>query len=302
VTPSRRPDRLVSRHDLLGIATLSLVGLLERGLPPAAWRRACRIVARPLAMWRARHRPGLKLASAHTGLSAVAMQTGLFAGELESLLLMTRLRRVPSWQPDVACQGEGILAAALEQRRGVVLWVHRFQPFVHFIALARAGARMVRLSNPEHGHFARSRFGSQFLNRLQLEAEARYCERIVVTREDLASLRALARRLADNAVVVMYADGLGQRVLELPVPGGVATFGLGPPMLANHAQATLLPIFAVAEGQRGFRVVVEAPVPVDGTRSNVEAAVRSHGATFGRYLQAYPEQWRGWPSARASAA
>jgi lauroyl/myristoyl acyltransferase len=215
---------------------------------------------------------------------------------------MSRLRRVPSWEPDVAFQGDRILAAALEQRRGVILWVHRFQPFVHFVALARTGTRMVRPSDPKHGHFARSRFGSRFLNRLQLEVEGRYCERIVVTRDDLASLRTLARRLADNAVVVMYADGFGQRALELPVPGGAATFGLGPPMLANHSHASLLPVFAVAEGESGFRVVVEGPLPVEGTRSNVEAAVRSHAATFGRYLQAYPEQWRGWPGVRALAA
>lgn len=220
----------------------------------------------------------------------------MLAGELEALVLMMRLLRRPGWQPDVSLEGRDHLDAALESGRGAVLWVHRFQPFVHFVALNGAGLRVTRPSSEDHGHFARSRFGARFLNDFQLRAEERYCGRIIVAPGDLAPLRMLARRLAANEIVSMYADRRGPRSVDLPVLGGVVTFGTAPAALANHAQAALLPVYPLAEGRGGFRVVVEPPLPVGGGRAAVEEALRAHAPTLERYVKAYPDQWRGWSS------
>lgn len=291
---SPEAERLFSAHDVVGIAMLSFARLLAAACPPSAWRPACRVAAWPLGVWRARRGPRAGRVSPRPEVLSATVQSRLLASELESFVLMARLGRRSSWDPEIRLEGGPHLEAALAKGRGAVLWVHRFQPFVHFVALSRAGFRVVRLSNPEHGHFSRSRFGIRVLNPFQLRAEAQHCERIVVAPGDLVPLRVLSRRLAANEIVAMYADRRAPRAVELPVLGGTVVFGVGPAALANLAGAALLPVFPLAEGRRGFRVVIEAPLPVAGGRAAAEEALLAHAPVLERYVKAYPDQWLGF--------
>jgi lauroyl/myristoyl acyltransferase len=238
-------------------------------------------------------------------MSGAALHCRLHAVKLESRLQILRAAWPDDWSPEVTLEGRSHLDRVLSVGRGAVLWIHRFRPFVHLVALSQAGVRIYRPSAWYHGYFNRSRFGLRYLNPVQTRAEDRYGERVVVVEGQLAHLRVLVARLAANQVVGFYADLREQR-RSVPVPllGGIIRFSTTAATLARQARAPLLPVFAIGEGAGRFRVIVEAPLPLeagDSGRQGIEQAITSGATVLEKYIRRYPDQWSGWSQLAFSA-
>jgi lauroyl/myristoyl acyltransferase len=238
-------------------------------------------------------------------MSGAALHRRLHASKLESRLQVLRAAWPGGWSPEVVLEGRSHLDEALSGGRGAVLWIHRFRPFVHLVALSQAGIRLCRPSAWYHGYFNNSRFGLRYLNPVQARVEDRYGERIVVVEGQLAHLRTLAARLAENRVVGFYADIREQR-RSVPVPllGGVIGLSTAAATLARQARAPLLPVFAIGDGEGRFRVIVEAPLPLEAGvsgRQGIEQAITSGAAVLEKYIRRYPDQWSGWSQLAFSA-
>lgn len=205
------------------------------------------------------------------------------------------------WQPEVTLAGEAHLRAALAEGKGAILWV---APFVFNSgptkqALHRAGYRVSHLSSPQHG-FSETRFGIAWLNRIRCIPEDRHlAQRIVFDRAAPATaMRRMVRALkASEVVSIVAAATEGYEMIETPVFGGRQPVAVGAPRLAGLTGAPLLPLFTVRDPDGSYRVVIEAPIPIDPERPAGERCSAAAVAFFRRaepWVRRFPEQWRSW--------
>jgi lauroyl/myristoyl acyltransferase len=231
-------------------------------------------------------------------MSGRKLHASLLAIQLEGLLQILRAAWPGSWSPEVTLEGQVHLDQALSRGRGAVLWIHRFRPFVHLVALGQAGFRISQASDPNHGYLSHSRFGRRYLSRVQHGVEDQYRERIVIVPGELSHLKVLASRLAENRLVGFYTNTLERmRAVSISLLGGTIELPTAAVSLARQAGAPILPVFPVGQKAGCFRVIVEAPLVLDqsyGGRHAVERAMQSHSAVLADYVRRYPEQWRGW--------
>lgn len=299
--PASPGDRWFALTDLLRFGLLPFA----RAVPPRHWQGICRALAWPAGCARQRQQPWAPEVIQMTGLPGRTLHARLLAVQLEALLQILRAAAASDGSPDVTLEGRSHLDRALSQGRGAVLWIHRFRPFVHLVALGRAGFRICHASTPDHGYFSHSRFGTRYLNRVQHAVESRYRERIVVVPGQLTHLKMLATRLAENRLVGFYTNVLEQmRAVPLSLLGGTIELPTGAATLARQARAPLLPVFPVGEGSGHFRVIVEAPLWLDerdGGRQAIERAIAGHADMLAEYVRRYPDQWGGWRGFRVSS-
>ena len=295
----------IDAGDLLrGAAFLFALAPVAWSIPPRRWWGGCRVAGELLGRLRERQHPGWgdivpqAIGPRSLPIAPRSVRGRCLAHAIEANLQLLRDHRPDGWQPDITLEGRERIDRALDRGRGIVLWVHRFHPFVHFVAVHRAGFLVCRASGVAHGQFYRSRFGQRWLNRIQTSVEDRYCERILIRQGSLSHLRELQRRLGRNAIVSMYFDGLEHtRNIEIPFLEGRLSVAPRPASLALETGATLLPVFAVSEGPEHYRVIVEAPVNLAGTancRQAVDAIVAAHVKQLEPYALAYPDQWSDW--------
>ena len=117
-------------------------------------------------------------------------------------------------------------------------------------------------------------------------------------------MRRMMRALkAGEVVSIVAASTEGSEMVKGPVFGGRLPMAVGAPRLAGSTGAPLLPAFTVRDPQLGFRIVIEAPIVLDGERAadgNCVAATAEFLRRSERWVRQYPEQWRAWSKWRAT--
>jgi lauroyl/myristoyl acyltransferase len=292
--------------DLITALSLALVLLPAWLLPERLWSPFWRGIARvPLLTNRRAIRENAN--NIQTALAepdrrrAEAIARNQKAAVNELRMEDLRAWRPGGWNPAIAFEGEEHLKRALDGGKGAILWV---APFVFNsaqtkIALHRNGYRVSHLSSPQHG-FSRSRWGVATLNRIRCAPEDKYlAQRIIFDQAaPAAGMRRMMRALNANEVVTIVAvSTLGSGLIKGPIFGGELSVAVGAPRLAGLTGAPLLPVFTVRDPKLGFRVVIEAPIPIDPARAAEERCLKAASEFHQRsepWVRQYPEQWRAW--------
>jgi len=307
----RQTESTVSLVDAGDVARAALFALLAPCawlVPPRDWPLVCGVLANGWARMRTLEDPQWRaivsraLGEREIDVSPAAIRERALANNLEFMLQLLRMwgPRRGRWHPDVELVGREYIDAGLRQGRGVILWVHRFRPFVHFVAFSHAGLAVCRPSGRHHGEFYRSRIGRYWLNPLQTGLEDRYCARVVVGDRTFGHLRELQQRLWRKAIVSMYADHLeGSRNIDVPFLEGWLSLSTQAVSLAVQSNSQILPVFPVSDAAGRFRVIVEPSLNIAGNdRASVDAAVMRHARRLEWYVLRYPDQWHGWDRVR----
>jgi len=108
----------------------------------------------------------------------------------------------------------------------------------------------------------------------------------------LVSMMAALRR---NEIVCLQGDrNYGRRGVKVDFFGAPVSFPPGPVMLAMSSKAPLIPIFIIQDDGKGYRFLVENPVPIQET-GHREEDIQENLARVARileeYLEKYPDQW-----------
>ena len=111
---------------------------------------------------------------------------------------------------------------------------------------------------------------------------------IPLLKNRFSSIRVL-RLLQDKGIVAMQGDRLQfDKGISLPFFGSPATFPKGPFQLAMASDATILPVFIVRKGKRGFKIILEEPILME---DRLETNICKILPVFERYIKRYPDQW-----------
>jgi lauroyl/myristoyl acyltransferase len=280
--------------------------LPERWWSPL-WRAGMRLpfLAKPSAI--RRNAKSIARALGDVGTArAEAIARGTKAAVYENRCRDLRAWRPGGWKGRLSLEGEGHLAEALKGGKGAVLWVSPtvFNSLPTKIALHERGYQVSHLSSPTHG-FSETRFGVEKLNRLRCIPEDRYLkERIVFDSEaPTTSMRKMMRALkAGEVVSIVAANTEGFEMVRAPVFGGILPVAVGAPRLAALTGAPLLPTFVFRDPAVGFRIAIEAPIPLDPEQPADERTVAAATEYLRRsepWVRRYPEQWRAWSKWRA---
>jgi lauroyl/myristoyl acyltransferase len=236
---------------------------------------------------------------------ARAIARGLKAAIYEVRCQDLRAWRPGGWAPKLSLEGEAHLTAALAGGKGAVLWVSPtvFNSLPTKIALHAKGYKVSHLSSPEHG-YSETRFGVEKLNRVRCIPEDRYLAQRVVfdSAAPTTAMRRMMRALqAGEAVSIVAANTEGFEVVLSSIFGRRLPVAVGAPRLAALTGAPLLPTFVMRDPERGFRIVIEAPIPLDPKLPADQRTVAAAGEYLRRsepWIRRYPEQWRAWSKLR----
>jgi lauroyl/myristoyl acyltransferase len=202
------------------------------------------------------------------------------------------------WRPTVSWDGLDHLAAALERRKGAILWVSDFvySSLVTKMAFCRAGFAVSHLSRPSHG-FSISPFGIRHLNPWWTKVEDRFiAERVVITGGDAKeALDILRARLSENGVVSITVAESARRTCDAKFFSGTVRVATGPAHLSRKSRAPLLPVFTLRHDDGVYGVSVGPPLDLNDVRGPDYAnAVQAYVAKLEPHVLQYPDQWNGW--------
>jgi hypothetical protein len=212
-----------------------------------------------------------------------------------------RAWRPGGWAGKLSLEGEAHLGTALKGGKGAVLWISPtvFNSLPAKIALHATGYKVSHLSSPGHG-FSETRFGVAWLNRVRCVPEDRYLsQRIVFDSEaPTTAMRRMMRALkAGEVVSIVAANTEGFEMVRASIFGGWLPVAVGAPRLAALTGAPLLPAFVFRDPDLGFRIAIEAPIPLDPKKPADERTVDAATEYLRRsepWVRRYPEQWRAW--------
>jgi lauroyl/myristoyl acyltransferase len=294
------PDRLIWSRDPLLLPYFLAVGLVAWFTPERMWPMFCRLPERITRHGRSDKGKLAKLARV-VG-PGLADRTSVIWRDLRANAHIRnaqylRTFRPGGWQPRLRLEGRAFIDAALSEGRGVILWVAPmvFSNLVTKMTLAQEGIHASHLSMSTHG-FSASRFGVRFLNRLATSAEERFVtERLVMfrgARND--ALKELTRRVQAGRVVTITANAAAATAaISTPLLGGTFVLATGPPSLARHTGASLLPVFTVRMPDGSFVTRIEAPLARsgEGRKDALRSAVSAYVSLLETYVARWPEQY-----------
>ena len=232
---------------------------------------------------------------------ARAIARGIKAAVYEIRCQDLRAWRPGGWTPKISLEGEAHLTAALKGGKGAVLWVSPtvFNSLPTKIALHAKGYKVSHLSSPVHG-YSETRFGVAKLNRVRCIPEDRYLTQRIVfdAQAPTTAMRRMMRVLkAGEVVSIVAANTEGLEMFQGPIFGGKLRVAVGAPRLAALTGAPLLPTFVFRDPALGFRIAIEAPIPLDPQQPVDERTVVAATEYLRRseiWVRRYPEQWRAW--------
>lgn len=288
---------------------LPLAWILPESLWSPLWRAATRLPV--LNNRRAIRRNAKSMVAALGDIGMARAET--IARDLKAAIHEIRFQdlrawRADHWMPRLSFEGEAHLVEALKGEKGAVLWVSPtvFNSLPTKIALHAKGYKVSHLSSPVHG-YSETQFGVDRLNKVRCLPEDRYlAQRVVFDSEaPTTAMRRMMRALKSGEVVsIVAANTEGFEMVEGPIFGGLLPVAVGAPRLAALTGAPLLPTFVVRDPERGFRVVIEPPIPLDPKQPADERTVAAASEYLRRseaWVRRYPEQWRAWSKWRRRA-
>jgi lauroyl/myristoyl acyltransferase len=308
----KREERVAwAASDIVILLSLAALWLPAWILPESwwgpLWRAGMRLpfLVKPKAI--RRNAKSVAQALGDVGMArAEDIARGMKAAVYENRCRDLRAWRPGGWKGKISLEGEARLSAALEGGKGAVLWVSPtvFNSLPTKVALHDKGYRVSHLSSPTHG-FSETRFGVERLNRLRCIPEDRYLKERIVFDSDAptTAMRKMMRALkAGEVVSIVAANTEGFEMVRAPVFGGVLPVAVGAPRIAALTGAPLLPTFVFRDPELGFRIVIEAPIPLDPKQSADDRTVAAAAEYLRRsepWVRRYPEQWRAWSKWRA---
>ncbi len=109
------------------------------------------------------------------------------------------------------------------------------------------------------------------------------------------SLVFMMAALRRNEIVCLQGDrNYGRRGVKVDFFGAPVSFPPGPVVLAMTSKAPLIPIFIIQDDGRGYRFLVEEPVPVQETghrQQDIRENLGRVARVLEEYLEKYPDQW-----------
>jgi len=119
-------------------------------------------------------------------------------------------------------------------------------------------------------------------------------------------MRRMMRALkAGEVVSIVAANTEGLEMFQGPIFGGTLRIAVGAPRLAALTGAPLLPTFVYRDPKLGFRIAIEAPIPLDPDQpvdQRTVAAATEYLRRSEAWVRRYPEQWRSWSKWRKKSA
>lgn len=299
----RKTPWMVTKADLLALLGVAVMLPLSWLVPSRTWTLFTGLLAPLLTRLALSAKGNLRrietlAGNRLRGRSYREVQLETFARRMEENLQVFRCYRPGGWHPQIELAGRDRIEQALDETRGVILWINFFVTFalVPKIALHRAGYEVCHLSSPNHG-YPDTPIGRRFLSPMRTRIEDRYLdERIQVSPENaVQALRQLQRRLKENRIISVSVTQLGQQPLLTPFLAGRIRIAAGAPTLAQITGAALLPVFPIQTGRNKFSVEVgpRIDVPPAGAEG-VRQATGALAAQLEEYVLEYPGQWRGW--------
>ena len=304
--------KLVHREDFLAFSVLSMA-FVARRFPGVRQRFADGLALMAYAFSRQKRAAMERALDAAFGARLTASQKkAVVLGSLRSVWeeLFGLVAGAGARSEFDNCEIRGIehLRASQSRGRGTILWEStgfgtRWMPKR---LLEELGFRLLQVHASNHaggfpsGDKEGSRLRGALLRPLVDRLEGYFLSELFFLRHDgsLSNLRELERRLRQNGLISVAADGVhGQRHLPLAVAGGTLRFPTGMVNLARLTGADLLPLFGVRRAEGGFALMIEAPIQMEdagGRGAQVEGALAQYCQSLESYILRYPEQYRNW--------
>jgi lauroyl/myristoyl acyltransferase len=199
-------------------------------------------------------------------------------------------------------QGRQHLDDALQEGRGAILLVFHYGTILPvYPALRRLGYEIL-LHRAQEPLLAWAIPGLEraygWVIRLALwaSAEAEQSTGQTLYHDPNCVFAQMLRRLRKNGIVSINADGMASTDFrEVPFLGGTIRLPTGAARLSAHAQAPILPVFALPEGLSRHRFVIHPPLycPHDDPEA-VEGTMAAYAALLEQYLRERPGAWLSW--------
>ena len=233
------------------------------------------------------------------GMKPEQLELQALAANFEENIEAIRDLMPGGWHPPMRLDGRECLDRALQQRRGIILWVGDFQhsDVVTKKAIATAHYELTNLS--EIGHpYSTSRFGAWVLNSIRTIVENAYLKRrlIVVHSNTQPAIEALLAALRRSEMIGITAVEAGNKPLSIPMFGTTFPLAAGAPSLALRTGSALIPVFTVPDEQGGY-VVHMGPDISEGASADagpVRLMALRYAALLEGHVIRFPALWKRW--------
>lgn len=200
------------------------------------------------------------------------------------------------------------LQSSLAQGRGAILWESNGfgRRWIWKRVLKEQGYTVVQIHGPLNlgglslAGPSLSRFGEGWLRPLVYRWEGYFVGGVIqLARESsLEPLKQMRRRLRDNQIVCVSADGeLGDRRLDVDLLGRKASLATGLTTLARNSKAPIHPVFCVPQAGGGCQVLIEDSIDPGLTGDRVidaERALSRFAALLDSQVRDRPSLYRNW--------
>ena len=200
------------------------------------------------------------------------------------------------------------LERALAAGKGVILWENGGLGRRFWIKqiLSRKGLRVYQIHGTNHvgcldvDRTTMTWFRQKVIRPFFDDAERPYLEDIIILPADgdLAYGRTLMRRLRENALLCLAADGeYGAKFLSVPMLGTRCQFSSGMVSLARLSGAAIIPVVCWQTEDGRARLVIEEPIHVsqDADRERQTEQILPHyAALVERDVRHNPASYRNW--------
>lgn len=119
--------------------------------------------------------------------------------------------------------------------------------------------------------------------------------RMVPVSEDMSHIFALNNALADGEIASLPGDRVfgSQKTVSCPFFGAPAPFPAGPFTLAVQRNVPILLVFAMKEGRRKYKVLLERlPDPeAESKQERIQSLAHAYAAALEAVVRRYPHQW-----------
>jgi lauroyl/myristoyl acyltransferase len=293
---------LVRIRDFVELALFVFLGLMTVFLPIGRWQGLCERVAGLRRRFASKEKNQNVLWVDHVLSCTGQPARENVARDKLSMALLFRMQLADHylrrrWTPVIRMSGLDHIENALENGKGVILWVSMsiFSDLIVKRGIHQAGYRVNHLSRPSHG-FADSRFGHRYLNKLKTNVEEKYLERRIVIedRKESEAVFKLRCLLKENKIVSITILGNPDSSGVFSLFGKPVETSTGPLRLARSTGSPVLPVFAFKIQGLDYELTVEPAINYGNGKDgdNWSGALDRYGGLLEKHAERHPLQWR----------